>query len=254
MFRCISVVTLSVSFILSGCASSESVKFSALANQSAIVRDGRPALVSKMRNSIILVSPAERQFKSGARPIFLIAATNMTKTPFDLQIANINVSQILENGNLSLLPVVPFETLVHEERRRQIVTAILVGVAAGANAAAVANSGNGTFNANVAGPYGTQTVSGTYFSPTANAIGQANANAANDVMISNAIETGRQNMAAMEQNVLKDNTVMPGEWIGGQVFFTSPEQEGTRPKSYTISINFGGEIHNISVSQSASGQ
>ncbi|WP_407179547.1 hypothetical protein [Bradyrhizobium sp. STM 3562] len=36
-------------------------------------------------------------------------------------------------------------------------------------------------------------------------------------MIAATVETGQRNMAVLEQSVIKDNTLMPGEWYGGQL-------------------------------------
>ena len=36
-------------------------------------------------------------------------------------------------------------------------------------------------------------------------------------MIGATIETGQRNMAVLERAVIKDNTLLPGEWYGGQL-------------------------------------
>ena len=53
--------------------------------------------------------------------------------------------------------------------------------------------------------------------PAAAAIAQSNANAQNAEMISATIERGQANMAMLERAVIKDNTLLPGEWYGGQL-------------------------------------
>jgi hypothetical protein len=52
--------------------------------------------------------------------------------------------------------------------------------------------------------------------------------------------------------VLKDNTVLPGEWIGGTVTFEAPRKEfAVGPsKSYSIGIKVGDEMHVIEAVQS----
>jgi hypothetical protein len=70
-------------------------------------------------------------------------------------------------------------------------------------------------------------------------------------MIANTVESGRQNMAALEQTVLKDNTVMPGQWVGGRVYFTPPAGETGQPKRYTITVRIGVDEHFIEVTQAA---
>ena len=70
-------------------------------------------------------------------------------------------------------------------------------------------------------------------------------------MISGIVEQGQQNMAALEQGVIKDNTLMPGEWYGGQLHIQPLSSEGEGPKAYSISLLVGTERHDIDISQGA---
>jgi hypothetical protein len=70
-------------------------------------------------------------------------------------------------------------------------------------------------------------------------------------MIGNAVATGQANMAALEQTVMKDNTLLPGEWYGGQLHFAPPEADASGLKTYRITIPIGSELHEIEVSQGA---
>jgi hypothetical protein len=243
------VAAASLAALLAGCGQQETINFSANVNQSAIVRDGRPALVSRKKQSIVLVGPAGREIAQGVRPVYIVAATNLTGQPLDLRVANIQVNQRTPGGSLRPLQVITYEQLVQEERTRQVIGALLVGAAAGANAYSASRSGYGTYSGTVYTPRGAASYSGTYFSPTANAIAQANASAQNEAMISSTIARGQANMASLERSVLKDNSIMPGEWIGGQLHFAPPESEGGQSKQYTISISIGGEVHEIDVTQ-----
>ena len=91
----------------------------------------------------------------------------------------------------------------------------------------------------------------TGYSPTAAAIAQSNANAQNADMINATIEQGRANMAHLERAVIKDNTLLPGEWYGGQLHIQALISEQGGQKSYSISVDVGGERHDIQVSQGA---
>jgi hypothetical protein len=246
--------------ILSGCVTTEVARFQPGANQQSIIRDGRHAIVSKKKGSIVLVSPATRDFRAGNRPVFVVGITNLTKQPTDLLVQNISVVQKQNGQAVASLPVVTYDQLASEERSRQVAAAILVGLAAGANAAAAANAGHGTAYGTVRSttytPYGTvsrvSNVSASYYDPTAAAIAQANASAQNAAMIDNAVETGRRNLAALEQTVIKDNTLLPGEWYGGQLHFEAPKSEGSeQPKNYVITISVGSDLHEIEVVQGA---
>ena len=202
--------------LCSGCASHEVANFQPLAGQQSIVRDGQPALVSRTKNSIVLIRPASRQFVSGSRPVFVVGIFNLSQAPLEFRVADIQATQIVNQQEVQL-KVFTYDELVQEERNRQVVAAVLTGVAAGANAYSAAHAGYYNSTSTVSTPHGTYQVNTVGYSPTANAIAQANASTQNEAMISATIEQGQQNLANLEQGVIKDNTMLPGEWYGGQV-------------------------------------
>jgi len=55
-------------------------------------------------------------------------------------------------------------------------------------------------------------------------------------------------MAMLERAIIKDNTLMPGEWYGGQLHI-APLASQDGPKSYTISVAVGSDRHEIQISQ-----
>ena len=69
-------------------------------------------------------------------------------------------------------------------------------------------------------------------------------------MFAAAGERGQANMAMLERSVLKDNTLMPGEWYGGQLHM-APLASQDGPKTYTISVAVGSDRHEIQISQGA---
>ena len=88
----------------------------------------------------------------------------------------------------------------------------------------------------------------TGYSPTAAAIAQSNATAQNAELVSATIERGQANMAMLERAVIKDNTLLPGEWYGGQLHITPlVSQDG--PKVYTVAVSVGSDTHEIEISQ-----
>ena len=235
--------------LVSGCMSVDTVRFSANANQSATMRDGRPGLVSRKGQSVVVIGPSSRGIQSGSRPIFILGATNLSKQPVNLNVADITATQIVDGQPGMELPIIPFETLLSEERARQVVAAILVGAAAGANAYSASRSGYGSSTSTVSTPRGTAYVTTNYYSPSANAIAQSNAAMQNEAMIANHIESGRANLYALEANVLKDNTINPGEWIGGQIHLTPPSGEIGQSKHYQIRVRIGADTHLLDVHQ-----
>ena len=94
---------------------------------------------------------------------------------------------------------------------------------------------------------------GTFYSPTAASIAQGNAAAQNDAMIEATVENGQRNMVVLEQSVIKDNTVMPGEWYGGQLHLAPPTDQNGNQKSYTITITVGADRHVIDIAQAPTG-
>jgi hypothetical protein len=137
--------------------------------------------------------------------------------------------------------------LLAEERRRQVVAALATGLAAAGNSMSAANAGYYNANATVYGSGGIRNVSITGYDSRAAAIAQSNAAVQNEAMIASTIERGRQNLDVLERSVIKDNTLFPGEWYGGQLVFEPPE--GDADKNYQITIQVGPDLHQIDISQ-----
>ena len=112
----------------SGCASNETVRFQASAQQQALVRDGQAALVSRAKNSIVLIRPATRQFSSRGRPVFGVGIYNLSNGPLEFRVSSIHTTQMVDEQAVAL-SVVPYEQLVGEERNRRAVNALVVGLA-----------------------------------------------------------------------------------------------------------------------------
>src|SRR4051794_7584832 len=93
------VICLVAGLSLAGCASTEGVRFQALAQQQALVRDGRAALVSKKQNSIVMISPAGRQMETGRRPVYVVGLFNNSGNPSDFRVADISVTQSIAGAS-----------------------------------------------------------------------------------------------------------------------------------------------------------
>jgi hypothetical protein len=232
---------------LGGCVTNnETVQFKASnPQQQALMRDGQPALVSRQKTSLVLVRPASRQLQANGRPVFVIGINNLGKAPVDFRIAQVEATQHV-GGSDYAMQVVTYEMLAQEEKNRQVAAAIFTGLAAAGNAYSASQAGHGNYTT----PSGR---TGTFYSPTAAAIAQSNAAAQNEAMIAATVETGQRNMAALEQSVIKDNTLMPGEWYGGQLHLAPPTDQGGGAKTYTIVITVGTDRHVIDISQGPAG-
>jgi hypothetical protein len=238
--------TIILGGLLAGCATNETVQFRASnPQQQAMMRDGQPALVSRQKSSVVLVRPASRQVQARGRPVFVIGINSLAKQPVEFRVGQVEALQHVGAVDYQM-QVVTYETLVQEEKNRQIAAAILTGVAGAANAYSSSRAGYGTYTT----PSGR---TGTFYSPTAAAIAQNNAAEQNEAMFAATIETGQRNMAALEQSVIKDNTLMPGEWYGGQLHLTPLSDKGGDQKTYTIIITVGDDRHVVDIAQGPAG-
>ena len=197
---------------------------------------------------IVIARPAVREFQIGGRPVFVFAVYNRGRTPQEFRVSNVMVTQHV-NGNDAALKVITYEELVSEEKTRQTLAAIGAGLAVAGNARAASQAGYYHSNSTVYTPRGgVYQVHTTGYSPTTAAIVQSNANAQNAELISATIERGQANMATLERAVIKDNTLMPGEWYGGQLHI-APLASQDGPKLYTISVLVGSDRHEIQITQ-----
>jgi hypothetical protein len=246
-------VSVIVAALCAACSTSEVVKFQPKPQQEAIVRDGQSALVSRKANSIVIARPATRKFTFGDRPVFALAIYNLSRAPIDFRVADIEAVQML-NGSPARLRVIPYEQLVSEEETRQTIRKIGAGLAVAGNAVSAANAGHGTFQSTTYTPRGnTYTTTGSFYDPNAALAAQARASAENAALVADTIETGQRNLAFLERNVIKDNTLFPGEWYGGQLHIQPPVSDTSRgPKRYSLAIVIGNDRHEIDIVQSRS--
>jgi len=238
---------LALCALLGGCVTGgETVSFRpSNPQQQALMRDGQPALVSQQKSSLVLVRPAARQLQVNGRPVFVIGINNLGRQPLDFLVAQVEAVQHVAGSDFEM-KIVTYEMLLQEEKNRQVAAALLTGVAVGANAYSASQAGYGHYRT----PSGR---TGTFYSPTAAAIAQGNAAAQNEAMIATTVETGQRNMAMLEQSVIKDNTLMPGEWYGGQLHLAPPTDPGGGQKTYTFVITVGGDRHVVNVAQGPTG-
>src|SRR5579871_4423254 len=131
---------------LGGCVTAgETISFKASnPQQQAMMRDGQPALVSRQKNSLVLIRPASRQLQANGRPVFIVGINNLGKQPVDFVVNQVEAVQHA-NGSDFEMKVVTYEMLVQEEKNRQIAAAVLTGVAAAGNAYSASQAGHGYY-------------------------------------------------------------------------------------------------------------
>jgi hypothetical protein len=202
------------------------------------------------KNSIILLSRVGRELPQGQRVGFVVAIQNRTQQPQDFLVQSIEVSQHFPDRPSQPIEVITFEKLQREERTRQVIGAILVGVAAGANSAAASRAGYYRSTSTLYTPQGRYIATTTGYSPVAAAIAQTNAATQNAVMVDAAVSQGQANMARLENEYVKDNSLLPGEWYGGLIGIEPPTYSSTEEtKTYSMIIRVGSESHKFDLIQ-----
>ena len=134
------VMACALAALVAGCVTTETVQFRPKAQQEAMIRDGQAALISRRKNSIVMIKPASRQFQVGGRPVYAVGIYNLSGVPINFLMANVQVNQLVNNQTVAL-KVFTYDELVTEERNRQVAMAIIGGLAAGANAYSASQAG-----------------------------------------------------------------------------------------------------------------
>lgn len=245
------LILVLVAVLASACAS-ETIQLSAMPGQEAAVRDGVPSLYSKKQH-IAMLRPNMRIVKGSARPAFTLAVQNLGSGPELLSETSIVAHQHVD-GKQVALKVFKYDELVKEEQTRQAVAAFGAALSGVARAYNASNAGyvNTTGSVRAYNSYGGSaygTYSATTYDPLRAQIAQNAASASTQNDFAALQEQGEANLAHLQNTILKDNTVMPGEWIGGTIVLDAPQSSGSAPKSYSIVVSFAGEAHEFLVKQ-----
>lgn len=208
-------------FLLSGCAiSTEPMRFQAGPHQQRVMRDGFSMLFSKREHSIVRVTSVTRSIGANQRPAFRISIRNTSPQPQDFMVSQVEAVQVTD-GDPQSLKVYSFEDLVTEERNKQIARAVVtVGIA--------------TANSWLASKQG-------YWA-------RRRADSENEEAAEVVAAAGQQNLAALEAQILKDTTVLPGETYRG-LLYVDPPAGDTADKIYTIRLRVGSDLHQITTTQ-----
>lgn len=262
MKRSVYLCLLLCTCALAGCSSNTRIALSAAPNQQSLTRDGVPSLVSKQKY-VVMLRPATAVIRSSGRPSFVVAVYNPTKSPSELRVSGITARQFDSKNQTADVHVYTYEELIAEVQRKQRWATFAAALGGAANAMAAsragythttaAYSGNtyGTYTGSLRGSYSASTTgiysATTYDSGRAYAAQQmASAQTAANFAAIQA--NGQQALDELQNAVLKDNTVMPGEWVGGIVVLDAPA-EANGAANYSIDVRINGEIHTFAVNQ-----
>ncbi len=237
---------------LAGCATSDRVDLIAGDSQEAIVRNGAPALVSRKRH-LVMLSANARAMQSHARPSFTVAIRNMGTRPETLTMASFTAASRVGPNQVAGLRIYQYEDLVKEEQNRQTVRAVATALSGAANTISAANAGYVTTTGSISGNAYGQPYSGTYSSTTYDPYRAQMARQAAAAQTASDFATlraeGEANLARLNATILKDHTVMPGEWYGGVIVLDVPLKDQNGSAEYTLTLPFGGEVHEFRIRQ-----
>lgn len=237
------MLPLAVSF---GCAAQmDRVVLTASDGQKELVRDGTPSLISEKQHVVLLRPVANRQERSG-RPRFVLAVLNRGKAPLTVHVRDVSARNA--NGKFESIRIYTYEELTAEvENKKKVALALaIIGGAAGAYSASQAGYSHTT--GSIYGNGYSQGFSATTYNAAA-AQYAADRNAAiTGSNIANIQASGELQLAQLQETILKDHTLMPGEWHGG-VIVLDPPGRIEKGAQYVIDVTIDGEVHSFQVGQ-----
>lgn len=240
------VVAVSLAVLVSGCVTGVKSSFVPGPGQQAAVRAGREAIFSARGATEVLIAPTSRSAAPMERPSLVALIRNRSSVPVTFRYADIAVD-LPETGER--LHVETVDELQAEQRRQEIAAALILGaVSVGAAAAAANNAGHYHGGGTIRGPYGTTTYTYSGYDPTAAAIASgAVLNAGAGAIGTVSAETERT-IAALEESMLMDHTLFPGEVYGGVfVFDRSKKAAADKPQTFRISFRVGADDHRLTL-------
>src|ERR1700712_550338 len=163
----------------SSAGGNEALRFQAQKTQQVMMRDGESTITSRALNSIVTMRPADR--KPGSRQVFIVGIQNISRKPLEFRVANVSAMQTVGGQPSAQLRVFTYEELAQEEQNAQVGRAVLVGVLGGVGAGLAGR------NQGLQDQFAYQ----------------------NAVLASQVSAAGQQNLAALEQLAIKDQTVLP---------------------------------------------
>ena len=224
------LAALAMGPVLAGCITVDKSSFTEQPGQKVIVRSGMEAILSAGRETQLVVAPSSRE-ETELRPTYVAMIRNISSQPVTFRYSDIRVTHMETGKPLKLWNV---DELQSDARGRAFVGALLGGAI---GAASGSYSGYGQVN-------------GRNFSYSGYNSGVAAANAS--ALSSAAATAGEINVAALENNMLQDNTILPGEVYGGAFVFDKPSVTDTMaPKHYVFTIKVGDDTHVVQVNISS---
>lgn len=208
--------------------------------------DGVRAIASSMTKSSIRFVPSEVPVKK--RGQIQLVVMNHDKAAFNFGPENVRAT--LVDG--TVVPIITYDQLRREEKKRQTWAAIAAGLGAMGNAMSAASAGHYSGNSYSYGRVGSTSYRGTTHFSGYNAgvahIAQANASMQNQMMFSQLSQNNAARMNALKENI-RTTTIDPENLAGGAIVFEMPK--GVKLPKGQVPIKFlveaGGETHSFDV-------
>lgn len=235
--------------VLAGCQSMEKVAFKPIAGQEVAVRDGRETITSRKLNSTIVLAPVRRVNAYLERPAYVAMIYNASKSPQTFRYSGISAEYASTGQPLKVWTI---DQLQAEERQAAVVGMIATAAIAGAAGAVAANNAGTSYGSGtVYNRYGSTSYTWRTYNPAAAQAVAAGYGAAGAAGVATIAANSQRTIDQLEQNVLKDNTLQPDEWYGGQFVFSAPYSNNVmEDKSYIVRIEFAGDLHEFQVTNS----
>ena len=218
--------------------------------QASRMESGVAAVDDSTPGSSVRLIQAEGDLKK--RGSVQIIVMNQGDKPFNFGPENVTAK--LADG--TVVPIITYEQLAHEERKRQTWMAIAAGLSAAGNSMSAASSGyysgTATYHGSTYGsfgstPYnsstfGTATISG-YDAGRAQ-VAQSIANQQNQATFDRMAEQNASNMKALKA-YMRTTTVDPQQMFGGSVTFELPKaaRDAKTDVQMTFVVAINGESH-----------
>lgn len=210
--------------------------------QVARYEGGVRAIASSLDKSSIRFVPSELPVKK--RGQIQVVVMNHDMTPFNFGPENVRAH--LADG--TVVPIITYDQLRREEKKRQTWAAIAAGLGAVGNAMSAANAGHYSGHSFSSGRVGSTSYSGRTSFSGYNAgvahLAQANASMQNQMMFSQMSENNAARMNALKENI-RTTTVDPENMVGGAIVFEIPKasRSSKAPIPVKFSVDAGGETH-----------
>lgn len=229
---------------LASCASpKDNFTLAPAKGQQATISHGTPSLMSEKRH-VMYLRPQAAEQASGVRPGFVVAIMNRSKKPVTLTVASITAASV--RPKRTALRVFSQSELTDEIESRRNAAMVVSALAGVTGAISAANSGYST-TTGYSGRSGPFTAT-TYNPAAAQVAAQANIDRT-AVTMATIDAQASDALARLQGEVIKDHTLMPGEWHGGLVVLDNPTRTEAGVAEYEISITFDGEQHTFNVVQ-----